>query len=410
MIVQAVAIGKEILQGSTLNTNSSFLSKALVDVGLKISRHLVIDDVEASIRQTVEEALEAYDLSIFCGGLGPTCDDLTKEVVAKVMGKKLEIHPVVFSYLSEKYPTSQTIKNQSLQLDTAILLENSLGTAFGFIVKKGAHYAAFLPGVPIEFQHMVEQQLIPWIKQNYTLKPHFLKKYLILQKNEQQVDPFLRTLQEKIKGVEFGIYPNYGYLLVHMSTEDEQTLLLASQAFEKEFSTFCVENFENPQSALHHLLIQKKWKLAVAESCTGGKVGESITKLSQASDYFLGGIIAYSNEAKIQLLQIEKNSLNEHGAVSKQCALKMAENVRKLFSADIGLSTTGIAGPHGGSIEKPVGTIYVAISLGHQTYVGKIPQTSIKSRELLIQYTTNYLFTSLYRYLTFNIIPFEESK
>lgn len=404
MFIQYVAIGSEVLEGLTLNTNSFFISKKLAQIGFTLSRHVVIPDEEKAIYETIVHAIEHYQMTIFTGGLGPTCDDLTKEIVAKTIGKPLVFLDDLYGKLKKRYPTLTTIENQAKQIEGAILFENSLGTAPGFAVKKQESILVFLPGVPREMEDLLERQVIPWMKREFSSKELFEKKYIVLIKKEHEIDPFLRKLQEIEKTLHCGIYPNYGYVTVYFSSPDEQSIQRVIKKFEQEFQTYLIKEDSLPIGLLN-LLEQENLTIAFAESCTGGMVSEMITAIPGASKSFLGAVIAYSNSAKQEILQVQETTLKEFGAVSSQCAVELAKGVKERFNSSISAAVTGIAGPDGGTKEKPIGTVYFAFFVDGKKITGKIPQMSVNKRAIIISYTANYLLASIYRYIKFQIIP-----
>ena len=405
MKAQYVAIGSEVLRGTTVNTNSHFISKNLEELGFSLQRHLAIHDDAQALKNTIQEALDEFDLSIFSGGLGPTCDDLTKQIASQAIGYPIVKSEIVHRFLKEKFPNLKTIEEQSNQIQNAHLFENRIGTAFGFALEKKGKIAIFLPGVPREMQEMFLSGVALFLKEKFEVEKKFSQRFLVLLKREHEVDPFLKQLILKDPSLSIGIYPNYGFLEVHFASTLNSSLIEAVNAFNAEFEQSIATESNLLPEALLKLLEEKKLKLSVAESCTGGKVSELLTSISGASNTYLGGVTAYSNESKINILEVDPHILQSEGAVSQACAIAMTLGVKKIFGSDISISTTGIAGPLGGSSQKPVGTVFLAISCQNQTFGFKLPTPSSNKREIIVSYTANYLLASLYRYLKFQIIP-----
>lgn len=406
MLIQSIAIGSEILKGVTVNTNSSFISSTLKKLGLEVSKHLVISDEKNGISLELNHAIRNYDLTVISGGLGPTLDDLTKQIASEVISSKLELNQEVLADLKARYPHLSTIENQAQQIKGATLLKNILGTAWGFILEKDSKFLVFLPGVPKEFESIVLNELVPWLRKKYPEAIYHEKNYLVLNKREHELDPLLRQINQDAPDVEIGIYPNYGYLNVYLTSKNLKALDTQSKIFEAHVHDYIVENVTNPQEALHQILKDEKITLSIAESCTGGKVSEKLTSLSDASLFFKGSIVAYANEVKTNILKVDPMIISQHGAVSSECAEAMALNVKKIFSADLSLAVTGVAGPKGGTQEKPVGTVFLSIAYKDQVYSGQLPLVRYPSRDIVTSYAANYLIGKAYQLIRFKKAPF----
>jgi nicotinamide-nucleotide amidase len=406
MLIQYLSIGSEVLNGSTLNTNSAFISKELSLAGFELHRHLVIGDEKETIKKVLKESIDHYDLTIVTGGLGPTCDDLTKNLAGEVFHLKLAFDQEVYDELKKKYPDNRHLHQQAFQLEGVELINNPIGTAQGFIYSSNKKKIAFFPGVPKEFETMVIQEFIPWLKTHYFNTQLNKKNYLVLLKRELEVDPILRSLEEECPNLKIGIYPSYGYLNLQLASSDVDDIKKACDRLENNLKTFLIEDFDTPALAFHSELKKQKISLSVAESCSGGLLSHKITSIPEASLFFFGGVIAYSNEIKKSVLKVDESILKKEGAVSLACVKAMASGVKKLFDSQWSLAVTGIAGPSSGSKEKPVGTVFLAMQTENESFVGKLPLFPISKRELIIQYATNYLLGLALRYLKFKIIPF----
>lgn len=406
MKVQSVAIAKEVLNGSILNRNSQTISHHLKILGFTIDRHLVIDDVKDAIEKTVADALLNYPLSIFTGGLGPTCDDITKLAVAHAIKTNLYHDEHVYQDLKARFGNYPSLQNQSNQVFQAILFKNSVGTAYGFAVEKNGHYAIFLPGVPIEMETMLHEEILPWLEKIFKTKNNHEKQFLVLLKQEVEIDPTLKKLEKE--GIEIGIYPNYGFLHVLLKAKTSEKLDYAVQIFKQEFETFIVEESLSLSRGLIDYLINHRQTISFAESCTGGKVSSLLVENEGVSETFLGSIVCYSNSSKVNILDIDSLMIEKEGAVSEAVALQMARNVKEKFQSKVSGAITGIAGPTGGSLDKPIGTVIMAICFDNQQYVGRLPAHPFTKREIIVSYSANYLLASIYRFLKFKKIPFHE--
>lgn len=365
-----LTIGNEILSGRILNTNSQFLSKLLSQHGYKVVSHLaILDDLEV-IKEAAEEIVKQVDIVITTGGLGPTCDDKTKEALLSVFFERGA-------------------------------LANSLGTAPGLILQKGEKYLFSLPGVPQEMKQMAEHQLLPFLIEHVREEEAYVEKlYSLAFHNELEIDPFLRSL----KGIEVGIYPNYGYLSVSLAargkSKEEARAKLDKPLvqFEEQFSRYLYAAEDGKlETALCQLFCERGLTLSTAESCTGGLIASTLTKVPGASNYFLGGVVTYSDPQKETLLKVKKETLKKKGAVSKEVVEEMAKGALALFGSDYAIAVSGIAGPGGGTKEKPVGTVWGAIAKKGEQVEGKLLDLKVrKSRELIQIESTNQLLGFLY--------------
>ncbi|QYJ15526.1 Putative competence-damage inducible protein [Rubrobacter xylanophilus DSM 9941] len=369
---EIVAIGTEILLGDLVDTNSAWLSQHLAALGVNVYRHTAIGDNRERIVAALGEAAARSDLVVTTGGLGPTSDDLTHECLSLLTGRPLVEYPEARRHVDEMFrrfgrkPTPSNYK-QALFPEGARLIPNPLGTAMGALLEHEGTLFATFPGVPGEMRTMFEETLAPLIRErnegtivSRTLWFAGIGESALAERVQDLLDapdPTVAPLAgegkvrlrittraatpeeaiEKIRPVEREILARLGR---YYFGQDDETL----------------------EGAVGRLLRERGETLAVAESCTGGLLAKRLTDVPGSSEYFREGIIAYSNEAKERLLMVPREVLAEHGAVSEPVALGMAEGVRKLSGADYGLSVTGIAGPGGGTEEKPVGLVWVGIA------------------------------------------------
>lgn len=402
MTIEVVAIATEVLSGHTINTNAAFISRELFDKGLIVSRHTVLPDDETGLREGLKEVLARSSLVIATGGLGPTLDDPTRKIVADIFQTGFRYDEDVAADLEKRYGKNlSSLTDQATVPDCAQVLLNANGTAPGLVLRSSTTTLILMPGVPMEMRPMMTGQVLPLIENLFSGSSKIHQKSLhIFGVSEASIDPILRGLKERHPAVEFGIYPDQGTLTIHLScrTSDEEA---AQRLLEKPFQTLFQELrdhvFEAPhgkiEEAVRQLFLKKGLTLSLAESCTGGAIASHLTRFP-ASGYFLGSIVCYANEIKKQVLGVPEDVLQKHGAVSEQAARYMALGVQQLTGSDYALAVTGIAGPTGGTSEKPVGTVFGAIAKKNGE-VEIIPLFIPRSREIIIERSKNLLLAEL---------------
>jgi len=384
MNAQIIGIGTELLLGFTINDDSALVARALAELGINCHRHLTVGDNPERLARTLEEALSQSDLVVTCGGLGPTVDDITLETIAQATHRSLRLHRPTLTQIQRRFRRRgiRMPKNNVRQAylpQGAIPFPNQVGTAPGFFLKISTSPTKLLialPGPPYELTPMLKKDL-----------PKHLKPYaggeIIRSKTlntpgqtESNIDAKVADLL-KLKGkVTLGIYASPALVKLRITAkvastkEAEAAILRLERKIRKRLGNLIFgADEETLESAVGALLKKKRLTLAVAESCTGGLVGHRITEVAGATDYFRGGMIAYSNDMKCSALGIPEKTLKRHGAVSAQTARAMADGVRDLTGAALGLGLTGIAGPTGGSAKKPAGTVCIALSTPKGTRV-----------------------------------------
>ena len=406
--IEIVAIGNEILSGITINSNAAFISNQLSKIGFDITRHTVLPDDPQALKAALKEVLSRSPIVICTGGLGPTCDDLTRQVAAELFDSPLHFNQAVADDLIKRYGKAvlPSLKDQATVPDKAKLLKNPLGTASGLIFQDKGSTVILLPGVPVEMKQMLTDQVIPFLIEVYPIaKRSYHTSLHLFELFESSVDPLLRELKKEYPPLDFGIYPSLGLLTVVIkvrATNEKEALLYLTPAKERIASQFASNVFDSPsgkiEEAVHHLLIDKKQTLSIAESCTGGAISSTLTHLAGASAYFLGSVVSYSNQIKMDVLHVKAETLQKHGAVSEETVREMIKGILQLTQSDWGIAITGIAGPSGGTPEKPVGTIWAAVGQkGKKEEVWKFKGWG--SREMIIQRGVNVVLAKLYRML-----------
>lgn len=405
MKIEIVAIGDEVLKGSVVNGNAAFLSQELKKAGYLVDRHTVLPDNRPVMESALKEISDRSTIVITTGGLGPTIDDLTKSVLCKVFDSKLVFNDEIASDLKKRYSNLSSLEEQSTLPAKGSFFINKLGTAPGLVFTKDGKVIIALPGVPREMEMMFVNDVLPYIQKHYPLqKKFFLEEIHLGFIPENPVDAFLKTLPAG--PVEFGIYPGYGILHVTFSvlanSADEAKKLIAplKSKVEKEFSSHLFTSESGKiEGAIHHAFIERKKTLALAESCTGGAISAKLTAIPDCSLYFLGSIVSYSNDLKRDFLGVSSQILEKKGAVSKETVEEMVEGLLDRTSCDYAMAVSGIAGPSGGTPDKPVGTIYFAIAQrGQKIHAGKIMSRG-RTRSLIIEYSANIALFSLWRFL-----------
>jgi nicotinamide-nucleotide amidase len=377
MRASLLAIGDEIVAGLTLDTNSAFLSEALRAAGVEVVGVLSVPDDEEAILRALERALEDAELAVTTGGLGPTADDLTTACVARLAGRALRLDEPSLRLVEERFRSRglempANNRKQALLPEGCTVVPNPLGTAPGFLcpVERGGttRHVACLPGVPREMRRMTEETLVPWVRERQPGRRFASRVFSTFGLTESRMDELLAGVVSPAEA-RLSFRAAFPRLQARLSVsggpgEDLEARLDALERRVRErlgHHVYAVGD-EGMEESVGRLLREKGLTLAVAESCTGGLIGSRITDVAGSSGYFLLGVVAYSNEAKQELLGVRPGTLADFGAVSTETAEEMAEGIRRRAGADLGLATTGIAGPGGGSPEKPVGTVCVGLA------------------------------------------------
>lgn len=387
MRVELISVGTELLKGK-INTDTAYLGEKLDSIGLTIERETTVGDDREKIESVLREVLNRADIIITTGGLGPTFDDLTREVMAKVLKKKLVfdrevMHEIAAHFAKRELEMPKENERQAYIIEGARVIPNKVGTAPGMVVEKRSKADSkskaqrvsviMLPGPPREMRPMVEEVVLPYLKEKYERR--ILKKCVLhicglTESSAYEKIKEVVEIERRMEGgiLRFSILAHLATIDVEISGEGENELLVDEMLHKARQEIYdCLGDYiygqdeDTLESVVGGLLLRKRLTLAVAESCTGGLLGDRITDVAGSSVYFKEGIVAYSNEAKVRILGVREETLNGFGAVSRETALEMARRVQGISGADIGLATTGIAGPTGGTPEKPAGLVYIAL-------------------------------------------------
>jgi len=369
MRVEIINTGTELLLGHVTNTHLGYLGQSLFGLGLRVERQVTVPD-GAAITEAFKEALTRAELIIVTGGLGPTSDDITREAAAEAFDLKLIYHQEILDGIAAKFAARKFVMNdlqrsQAMVPEGGFVLENANGTAPGLIIEKGKAIAMLLPGPPNELKPMWETEALPWLRQRLaaTMGTVHEVSLRILGLGETRVQILLEDEVKALGPIEIGYCARPGEVDLRLIGSDEKLVQQAAAlARAKVGADIYAEGNETMEQVVVRLARAADKTIATAESCTGGLVATRITNVSGSSEIFRYGWVTYANEAKTAELGVPEALLAEHGAVSAEVAQAMAEGALQRSSADVAVSVTGIAGPTGGTPEKPVGLVYFGLA------------------------------------------------
>lgn len=383
MIAEILSTGDEVLLGDIVDTNSGYLCERLKEMGIFVQQITAVGDSVTRISHAIGKIAQRVDICLVTGGLGPTQDDLTAKACAGAAKEELVLNPraleTMVAYFEKRgFEITLDNKKQAMLPESAGVLVNRNGTAPGFTMSMGKCTFYFMPGVPSEMKSMFEEEVKPELSDIFGLtREIFIERLTIFGLPESRVGALLEGFDAKFPGMNLGFRAKFPFIEVKIVCPLEESVGSAKDRFEtikKVMDTarrWAISRLENKvisprgrslEQEVGRLLKEKKFTLAIAESCTGGLISNLVTDVAGSSDYFLFSAITYSNEAKMNILKVSQNTLEAHGAVHEHTALEMALGVRKAGNADWGISTTGIAGPTGGIVDKPVGTVCIGIA------------------------------------------------
>jgi nicotinamide-nucleotide amidase len=381
MKAEIITIGDEILIGQVVNSNAAWIGEMLTGIGIEVNRNMAIPDLGEEIKSALEESASRSELVIITGGLGPTRDDITKKALAEYFGSTLVKNEVALLAIKDLLGSRGVNMNplneeQAVLPDNCIILPNRFGTASGMWFSKNGTEFISLPGVPYEMKAIITGSVLPLLRDKYSLPSIIYKTLLIQGIPESHLAESLSEFEDQLPvNVKLAYLPSPGRVRLRLTGigEDEQVLYtIIDKQTEKLRNIIPKEKFygfndEQLEQVIGTLLKEKGNKLALAESCTGGTIAQMITSVPGSSEYFLGAVVAYSNDIKERILGVKAETLNQFGAVSDDVIRQMAEGVLKVYGADYAIATSGIAGPDGGSSSKPVGTTWIAVASKEKT-------------------------------------------
>mgnify|MGYP001281788232 CR=1 FL=1 len=384
MKISILSIGNELLSGKTMNTNANWLGNRFTKIGCRVEKQVVVPDKEKPIINALNFLINDKEgCIIVTGGLGPTDDDITREVLFKFVKTESKFDSDYWNKLSNKFKSlgidiPESNRSQALVPQNGDVIENSIGSARGFIFEINGAVIFSLPGVPSEMKAMTNATVIPWLKDRVSMA-FFSQTIRTTGIPESKLIELISSPVKTEHDCEIGYYPSSFGVDIRISSkkmkymeslQDQLTTILGNAVFA--FGDDSIEEIVVKNA------LENDISLSIAESCTGGLIGHRITQISGSSKIFKGSIVVYSNSSKVNLLGVRENCINKYGAVSEETAKEMAEKVRKMFSSKLGLSITGIAGPDGGSKEKPIGLTYIGLSTKNKTKVRKFQFGSIR--------------------------------
>jgi len=390
MKAEIIAVGSELILGSTLNTNSQYLTKRLSEIGIDVLYHTTLKDNREQLKEVIDIGLKRADLLIFTGGLGPTGDDFTKEVVSEALGLELvldnSIEDDIRSYFNKtnKVMTPNNIK-QAYIPEGSKPIKNDLGTAPGIFIEKDGKTVVLLPGPPREMKHMFDKYVMPLIKQDYIIKVVTLKTIGI---GESNLETIIKDIIEENDNPTVATYAGDGLVdikIVARGDNESEVMKLLEETVAKIKDrigeSIYSYNDEGIEEVVFKILKEKNYKIAFAESCTGGLVSSRFTQIPGVSEVFDRGIVTYSNMSKMEELNVSRLTLDRYSAVSEETALEMAKGLMDKTNVDIALSITGYAGPPSGE-DEPVGLVYIGIASRDKS---KVIETRLNGDRISIQ-------------------------
>ncbi|MFH1624746.1 MAG: competence/damage-inducible protein A [Pseudomonadota bacterium] len=413
MNTEIITIGNELISGSVLDTNASFLADRLLSLGIEVTRMTSVGDNEFDMKDSLERAMVRSDVVLVTGGLGPTPDDITSEVAAKTLGRKLVLYEEALNHIKElfqkrglKMPSSND--KQAFIPENGELIMNPIGTACGFLIREKEKLIFFLPGVPREVVRMTDESVLSILRkekgEGSQFKTTTLKAFGL---SESKIAELIRDIIEKDEATRIGFLPNYpeNYIKITAKGMSYEEASAKVSAMEEEIAERLGDYIfgrddQTLEGVVGDLLRSSGDTIAVAESCTGGLITTRLTNIPGSSDYVERGVVTYSNQAKIDILNVPAHLVEEFGAVSAQVAESMAQGVRKLGRTTLGLAVTGIAGPGGATPEKPVGLVFVSLADEKKTVVksynfpGDRSQVRLASSEAALDLVRRYYLGS----------------
>ena len=406
---EIISVGTELLLGHITNTDARDVSEELAKIGINVLYHTVVGDNPGRLASCIEIAKQRADIIITTGGLGPTCDDLTKDMLAKSFGLQLirneAEYQSLYDYISARHKYTENNTKQAMLPEGCTVFHNTCGTAPGCAFEKDGKTVIMLPGPPKECMAMLRESVIPYLrtKSGEVILSHTVRIFGI---GESGVDDIFADEMNRMTNPSLAPYAKEADCLLKVTakagSEAEAEALcrpVIDHICERLGEYVYGIDVESLEESAFALLKEKQVTLAFAESCTGGEVAKRLTDLPGASTVFKGGVVTYTNEAKATLLGIDPDVINTEGAVSYEVAAEMAENIRVILKADIGIGVTGLAGPDGDGVHE-VGTVFVSLATENETFVRELHLGSLRSRSFVRRMAGNHIFDMIRRYLT----------
>ena len=405
-----ITIGDEILIGQILDTNSRYISRALNAHGIVVAERTSIGDNRTQIVETLDRALAQSEVVIITGGLGPTKDDITKHTLCDYFGSTLRYDEVEANHIRtllerRNIAFNELNRGQAMVPECCTVLHNAHGTAPGMWFEQNDRVVISLPGVPFEMQHLIDEEVMPRLKARFELREIVHRTMITFGIAESILAERIAKWEDALPDhIHLAYLPAPNVVRLRLSAyevEGKQVRHEIDTLFE-ELRTIIPDNIAGFEEAsveelAHNILINKNLTLATAESCTGGTIASKFTAQAGASAYFLCGVVSYSNESKNKVLGVQMSDITQFGAVSEQVAIAMAKGAKVISGADFAISTTGIAGPTGGSKEKPIGTVWIGIATPERCYA--VLKNCGTDRSQIISRAAAYAIAMLYEEL-----------
>jgi nicotinamide-nucleotide amidase len=409
MLTEIIIVGDELVSGKTRDLNGWYASGCLISCGLEVHEITTVGDNYDTLSGALRTAVQRSRFVIITGGLGPTDDDLTAETAAKVLDKPLSLDQGLLDHIKKSterlgLPWSPNLEKLALLPRGAKVLDPK-GYACGFSVAKGNSQLYFLPGVPAQMREMMDRFVVPDILSRYrpsTVPHHRILKVFGL--SESQIADVLSGVSDDLKRLMFGFYPSFPETHVTITIRGEDVAEIEGEltAAENQITTLLdpyvfASGDKTLEAVVGEELKARNMTLSLAESCTGGLIGHRLTSVSGSSVYFERGAVVYSDRSKVEMLGVQQHTLDTYGAVSDQTVREMAEGIRRSAKTDMGLAVTGIAGPLGGSKDKPVGTVFIGLSArgklfsGQYRFPGDRQSVKVATAEMALDWVRRYL-------------------
>ncbi|HRX28906.1 MAG TPA: CinA family nicotinamide mononucleotide deamidase-related protein [Saprospiraceae bacterium] len=409
MNAEIINIGDEILIGQIVNTNATRMSEILISEGIKITKISVVSDNLKDIIDSLHQVSDSTNIVLITGGLGPTKDDVTKTAIADFLECDLVYSENTFTKIEKRLKERnitirESHREQCFMPSKVELLNNNLGTAPGMYFKKEDKIFISMPGVPYEMNDIMTHEVIPILRKNNTSK-FFIDTLMLASIAESDAAAKIKDIEDNVKeNTSIAYLPSLGILRIRLTTYQD-----VGQDLKKYHNEILIEIYNRLQkyvfaqkdvsleSVVANICIQKKLTISTAESCTGGMISERITGLAGSSEYYLGSIISYSNEAKMKLLNVQEKTLLNYGAVSEETVIEMVHGACDKLNSDVSVAISGIAGPSGGTPEKPVGTIWIAVGNKNSVKTSLINAGDDRMKNRIIG--TNFALNELRKFL-----------
>lgn len=405
-----LTIGDELLYGQTVNTNAAWLGEHLAQIGIRVYEVLTVSDEEAHIIDGLQRLKNTGDLILITGGLGPTNDDVTKKALCKFFGVGMKMNEVILGALEDFFlkrglPLRENNRQQAMLPENCLALRNTRGTAWGMWFEERGKVFVSMPGVPYEMKQIMTDEVMPKIKKTFPLPAIVHKNILTAAIPESFLSEKLTQFEAQLPAdIRLAYLPSAGKVKLRLTASGSDRKMLEKRISEqvekiKAAAGRYIYGYDDDvfEAAVGKILLKHNKTISTAESCTGGYIAHLITTVPGSSDYFKGAVIAYANEAKTALLGVQESTLQRHGAVSEQTVMEMLRGATDALKSDYGIAVSGIAGPGGGTPQKPVGTIWVAVGSSEKikTKLLHLPG----SREQNIQWTAVVALEMMRKYL-----------